>query len=172
MVSRGTSSSAPVTHGVVGLARSLNQLTFLLARTRRHDAMKASSKVPIDRAAIVVLLELAELGPMRPGVLAQVLQVEAPHITRQVRTLVRVGYASKGPDPDDRRAQIVSLTSEGHDAADRVRVSSQHALQDALRSWSPDEIGTLAALLRRMVDDFLFDTAMGGDAESGSAAAR
>jgi DNA-binding MarR family transcriptional regulator len=72
------------------------------ARTRNGLTTTAAG-VPLDRAAVTVLLELADSGAMRPGELAARLEVEAPHVTRQVQLLEKAGYAARGADPDDRR---------------------------------------------------------------------
>jgi hypothetical protein len=51
-------------------------------------------------------------------VLAARLEVEAPHVTRQVQRLEKVGCAARGADPDDRRAQLIQLTPSGMAGAD------------------------------------------------------
>jgi len=81
--------------------------------------------------------------------------VEAPHVTRQVQRLEKAGYASRVPDPDDRRAQLIQLTPAGSAAADRIREVGRSGMAAALAHWSPHELHQLATLFNRMVDDFL-----------------
>lgn len=139
---------------VVALEAVVSRMAYLLTRTRRHGWVKAASRVPLDRAAVAVLRQLADSGAVRPGELADVLQVEAPHITRQIQLLERAGYATRVPDPDDGRAQLVELTASGSEAANRVRDVSRDAVQVALAHWSPDDLRLLGTLLHRMIDDF------------------
>ena len=111
--------------------------------------------VPLDRAAVMVLGQLAEAGPVRPGELADRLGVEAPHVTRQVQRLQQAGDADRVPDPDDRRAQLIQLTPAGRAASDRIREAGTTGMQAALAHWPSQERHQLATLLHRMVDDFL-----------------
>jgi DNA-binding MarR family transcriptional regulator len=104
---------------------------------------------------VTVLLQLAEAGAMRPGELAARLEVEAPHITRQVQRLAQAGYAERAPDPDDRRAQLIALTPADRAAARRIRETGRNGMQAALAHWSPQDLHQLTTLFQRMVDDLL-----------------
>lgn len=104
---------------------------------------------------MMALQQLAVAGPARPGELAARLEVEAPHVTRQVQRLQQAGYADRVPDPDDRRAQLIQLTPAGRAASDRIREAGTSGVQAALAHWPPQELHQLATLLHRMVDDFL-----------------
>lgn len=92
---------------------------------------------------------------MRSGELAARLEVEAPHVTRQVQRLQHAGYVDRVPDPDDRRAQLIQLTPSGRAASDRIREAGTSSMQAALADRPPQELHQLATLLHRMVDDFL-----------------
>jgi DNA-binding MarR family transcriptional regulator len=137
------------------ILRAITRISYLITRARRHDRVRTVAAVPLDRAAVMVLGQLAEAGPARPGELAGRLGVEAPHVTRQVQRLQQAGYADRVPDPDDRRAQLIQLTPAGRAAADRIREAGTAGMQAALAHWPPQERHQLATLLHRMVDDFL-----------------
>ena len=140
---------------LVELERALSRIAYLITRSRRHDRIRAAAGVPLERAAVAILRQLAESGPMRPGELAARLEVEAPHITRQVQQLLKAGYVDRVPDPGDRRAHLIRLTPSGRAAAERVREVGRQAMQAALADWTPQELHQLATLFHRMVDDFL-----------------
>ena len=140
---------------VAELDRALGRIAYLLTRNRRNGLTTNAARVPLDRAAVTVLLALADSGAIRPGELAARLEVEAPHVTRQVQRLEKAGYADRVPDPDDRRAQLIQLTPSGSAAAGRIREVGRSGMQAALVHWSPDELHQLATLFNRMVDDFL-----------------
>jgi DNA-binding MarR family transcriptional regulator len=147
----GSSVSADVAE----LDRALTRIAYLLTRNRRNDLTTTAAGVPLDRAAVVVLLALADSGAIRPGELAERLEVEAPHVTRQVQRLEKPGYAGRGPDPGDRRAQLIQLTPAGQAAAGRIREVGRTGMAAALAQWSPDELHQFTTLFNRMVDDFL-----------------
>ena len=137
------------------ILRAITRIGYLITRARRHDLVRTVAAVPLDRAAVMVLQQLAAAGPVRPGELAARLEVEAPHVTRQVQRLEKAGYAARGADPDDRRAQLIQLTPSGTAAAGRIREVGRSGMQAALAHWPPHELHQLATLLHCMVDDFL-----------------
>ncbi|MER6352502.1 MarR family transcriptional regulator [Streptomyces sp. NPDC001634] len=147
--------SAPASPEVIEIERALNRITYLSTRARQHDRLMALAGVPLDRAAVALLRQIADSEPLRPGELANRLGVEASHVTRQVQQLERAGYVSRVPDPDDRRAQRIELTPQGQEAINRIREAGVRGMQAALNTWSPEDLQQLATLFHRMVDDFL-----------------
>src|SRR5260370_5046109 len=121
------------------ILRAITRIGYLITRARRHAGVRTVAAVPLDRAAVMVLGQLAEAGPVRPGELAARLGVEAPHVTRQVQRLQQAGYADRVPDPDDRRAQLIQLTPAGRAASDRIREAGTGGMQAALAHWPPQE---------------------------------
>ncbi|WP_329331962.1 MarR family transcriptional regulator [Streptomyces sp. NBC_00663] len=145
----------PVSPQVTEIERALNRITYLSTRARQHERLMALAGVPLDRAAVALLRQVADSEPLRPGELANRLGVEASHVTRTVQQLQKSGYVTRVPDPDDRRAQRIELTDAGRLAVDRVRDAGARGMMLALSQWSPEELGQLATLFHRMVDDFL-----------------
>ncbi|MEU6918701.1 MarR family winged helix-turn-helix transcriptional regulator [Streptomyces olindensis] len=140
---------------VTEIERALTRITYLSTRARRHDRLMALAGVPLDRAAVALLRQIADCEPLRPGELAARLGVEASHVTRTVQQLQKSGYVTRVPDPDDRRAQRIELTEAGAQAIAKVRQAGVRGMQMALSDWSPEELRQLATLFHRMVDDFL-----------------
>ena len=148
---RGT----PASDEVIEIERALTRITYLSTRARRHERLMALAGVPLDRAAVALLRQVADSEPLRPGELAIRLGVEASHVTRTVQQLQKSGYVTRVPDPDDRRAQRIELTEAGREAIARVRDAGARGMQSALSEWTPEELRQLATLFHRMVDDFL-----------------
>lgn len=146
---------APASPEVTEIERALTRITYLSTRARQHDRLMALAGVPLDRAAVALLRQVADSDPLRPGELAQRLGVEASHVTRTVQQLQKSGYVTRVPDPDDRRAQRIELTEAGRKAVSSVRDAGARGMQMALSDWSTDELQQLATLFHRMVDDFL-----------------
>ncbi|MEX3101580.1 MarR family winged helix-turn-helix transcriptional regulator [Streptomyces sp. ST1015] len=146
---------ASATPEVIEIERALTRITYLSTRARQHDRLMAVAGVPLDRAAVALLRQVADSDPLRPGELAQRLGVEASHVTRTVQQLQKSGYVTRVPDPQDGRAQRIQLTEAGEGAVGRIRAASQRGMQLALQEWTPQELEQLAGLFHRMVDDFL-----------------
>lgn len=147
--------TGPVSAEVAEIERALTRITYLSTRARQHERLMGLAGVPLDRAAVALLRQIADSEPLRPGELANRLGVEASHVTRTVQQLQRSGHVTRVPDPDDRRAQRIQLTELGRDAIARIREAGARGMQLALSHWSPEELHRLATLFHRMVDDFL-----------------
>ncbi|MEV6296981.1 MarR family transcriptional regulator [Streptomyces sp. NPDC051896] len=140
---------------VTEIERALTRITYLGSRARQHERLMALAGVPLDRAAVALLRQIADSEPLRPGELAQRLGVEASHVTRTVQQLQKAGYVTRVPDPVDRRAQRIRLTDAGREAVERVREAGARGMQLALADWRPEDLRQMATLFHRMVDDFL-----------------
>lgn len=145
----------PASPEVIEIERALTRITYLSTRARQHERLMALAGVPLDRAAVALLRQVADSESLRPGELANRLGVEASHVTRTVQQLQKSGYVTRVPDPQDRRAQRIELTEAGRQAVARVRDAGARGMQLALADWKPEELGRLATLFHRMVDDFL-----------------
>jgi DNA-binding MarR family transcriptional regulator len=139
---------------VAEIERALTRISYLTSRVRQHERLMAMAGLPLDRAAVALLRQVADSGSLRPSELANLLSVEASHVTRQVQQLEKTGYLTRVPDPNDRRAQRIELTPAGRDAVDRVREASCRGMSVALADWSPQDLEQLATLCHRLVDDF------------------
>ncbi|MFF4351435.1 MarR family winged helix-turn-helix transcriptional regulator [Streptomyces sp. NPDC001530] len=148
------SADAPSSTDIEEIEGALNRIAYLTGRVRQHDRLMALAGVSLDRAGVALLRQIADSEPMRLGELANLLAVEASHVTRQVQQLQKSGYVTRVPDPDDRRAQRIQITPTGQEVINRVREASCRGMQVALKNWSPEELRQLATLFHRMVDDF------------------
>ena len=133
-------------------------MTYVAGRARQHERLMAAAGLDLDRAAVTILRNIAASDPVRPGVLAVRLSVEASHVTRQLRQLERIGYGVRVADPDDRRAQLVQLTDAGLAAVERIREGESRGVELALADWTPDELERFAMLFRRLVHAFVAHT--------------
>jgi DNA-binding MarR family transcriptional regulator len=85
-----------------------------------------------------VLTELVANGPQIQAQLAAAIGCEPPRVTLMVRKLEAAGYVARRPSPNDRRASVVELTAQGHDAARTLE-----------RLWSDLADETVAGISRR-----------------------
>jgi DNA-binding MarR family transcriptional regulator len=140
---------------VIEIERALSRITYLAARPRQHERLMALAGLSLDRADAAILRSLAESDPLRPGMLAARLSVEASHVTRQLTRLEKAGYVRRVADPDDRRAQLVQLTDRGGAVVEKLREAGVHGMRMALRDWSEEDLHQVATLFRRLVDDLV-----------------
>ncbi len=104
-----------------------------------------------------VLSSLRRQGPpyqLSPGNLLHATMVTSGTMTNRIDRLEASGLVRRGPDPQDKRGVIVSLTDQGLarvDLALAALLSSERAL---LASLSTDQRTELAALLRTLLAPF------------------
>ncbi|MFI6339804.1 MarR family winged helix-turn-helix transcriptional regulator [Streptomyces sp. NPDC050535] len=147
--------AAPASPDVIAIEQALTRVAYLAGRARQHERLMAVAGLKLDRAAASILRSIAESEPIRPGVLAVRLSVEASHVSRQLRQLEKDGYVIRVQDPDDSRAHRIQLTDAGVAAVERIREVSRRGMEVALADWSPDDLRQLATLFHRLVDDFV-----------------
>ncbi|WP_405933267.1 MarR family winged helix-turn-helix transcriptional regulator [Streptomyces sp. NBC_00827] len=147
--------AAPVSTDVIAIEQALTRVAYLAGRARQHERLMAVAGLNLDRAAAAILRSIAESEPVRPGVLAVRLSVEASHVSRQLRQLEKDGYVIRIQDLEDSRAHLIQLTDVGLAAAERIREVSRRGMQVALADWSSEDLRQLATLFHRLVDDFV-----------------
>jgi DNA-binding MarR family transcriptional regulator len=108
----------------------------------------------LSRADIVALGVLASRGTCRPGQVAEALCVDRSVISRQLATLDQLGLIARAADPEDGRAELVSLTAAGQERLTAARDAMCAALAERLDPWDVPEIeqliGTLSDLTQRL----------------------
>jgi len=103
----------------------------------------------LSRGDVVLLGVVAAHGPLRPGHIASKLAVDASVVSRQLAGLHRDGLVERGPDPADRRAELISLSPAGHERLAHAREVTCGALAERLDHWDVTAVLDAAA----MVDD-------------------
>ncbi|HEU4491343.1 MAG TPA: MarR family transcriptional regulator [Jiangellales bacterium] len=114
---------------------------------------RASGDTAVDQAGLVVLHRLACAPDVRPSDIAADLGLDASTVSRHLRALEQLGLVERAGDPEDRRAQRVSLSHHGRDVLDRAIAQRQAVVAAALAGWSDTDRRTLERLLVRLADD-------------------
>jgi DNA-binding MarR family transcriptional regulator len=134
-------------HDIEPLVRAVYGLTAL----KRDLPRLAGFDHPIGLVPLAVVNRLA---PARVKDVARELHVDFSVASRQVTALATAGYISREPDPEDRRAQLVSVTPEGTAALERAHDRIVDVFSTALDEWTEEEITSLTAALGRLREDY------------------
>src|SRR6476469_9242588 len=129
---------------------ALIPLVRYLASPRTWRQIAESAEIPLDRARYVVLRAVAESEPVRTTTLAEHVGVDPSTMSRHVSVLDRAGYVTRAADPDDGRAQALSLTPAGREVMEKARAARHDLISDALAAWDDVERTHLASLLGRL----------------------
>lgn len=132
------------------LAALEREVGVLMRRTRRVVAERARLVHPdLHPAAYLMLTVLAKRGPLRPSEVSEFFALDKGAVSRQVHQLVDLGLVTRSPDPDDRRATILSLTETAqHEMGDSM-CSRRARLRDQLADWEDDALVEFVTLLGR-----------------------
>jgi DNA-binding MarR family transcriptional regulator len=137
-----------VTGDAVG--RIEHELIVLIRRVRRNMARQAQA---VDRdlhaSGYAVLLSVLEHDALRSKDLAELLDVDKAVVSRQVAHLETLGLVARSSDPDDGRAQLVALTSEGRGRLETVRGRDRAEFARRLADWPATDLTGFADLLSR-----------------------
>ena len=106
----------------------------------------------LTRADIVTLGVLETQGSLRPSRIAAALAVDPSVVSRQLAGLDRLGLVARGTDPDDGRAELISITPEGRERLVEVRTAMCRSLAERLDQWGLEDITTATAMVDDLAD--------------------
>lgn len=134
----GKLAAAPASTSIGGVGGisgcSSSKLRQLSRRVSQHfDAVVAPAGLKTTQYSL--LTHIARLGPVRPGQLADAMEMDASTLTRNLQPLVAQGWVRVGPG-DDARSRQVSITPSGRDK----RTQAQREWQRAQRAFN-DRVG-------------------------------
>ncbi len=85
--------------------------------------------------------------------LSRELRIARPPMSRQLTSLVENRLVERHPDPDDKRATLVSITDAGREALARFDEANTALLGEALAGWSEADLVDLTTGMRRLIAD-------------------
>lgn len=133
------------------LARAFAAMGRLLNEDQGHEVLSRP-----DFAVLIRLPRAEEVAAgvegVRPRDLARTEGLDPSTMSRRLASLTARGLIHREPDPDDGRAQVLSLTEEGGRAVARERARRVALVTDALDGWGEEESAELARLLGRLTD--------------------
>ncbi|MFC8721645.1 MarR family winged helix-turn-helix transcriptional regulator [Kitasatospora sp. NPDC057198] len=118
-------------------------------------ARRVSVAGELDRAAFLLLEQLAASGPANVKTLAAGLGVDSSTVTRQAAPLLRERLVVRLPYPADRRAVRLALTPLGAGRLAEVRERRRELIAELTAGWTAGERAVFCALLARFNDGLL-----------------
>ncbi|AYJ47460.1 MarR family winged helix-turn-helix transcriptional regulator [Rhodococcus sp. P1Y] len=120
-------------------AEALVEEVFLFGRALKRAVTTGDEASPLPQALTGVLAILATEGECRQTDLANRLCVSQSALSRQIADLVDLGYIDRTPDPDDKRASRVRVSSEGGEKLKVIWDLRANRLREMLSEWSETE---------------------------------
>lgn len=96
------------------------------------------------------LLRISANPGINQGALAGLLEVEAITAGRMIDRLEKLGMVERRPDPGDRRAWLLHLTSRADPILTDLRKRAAEVIGESTSIFSEQELATLMGLLARM----------------------
>ena len=100
----------------------------------------------------IALIEIADAGPFRLNDLAARMGTSAPTASRAVDVLDELGLVARTPDPADRRAVRIELTSAGRTLVSERKARASVAFEPAVAALAASDRERLLELLARMTE--------------------
>jgi DNA-binding MarR family transcriptional regulator len=116
------------------------RLAFVVGRFNRRMVPASGG---LSHGLLMALASVAKRGPLRLAELAQLETVSAPGATRIVAELESRGLVSRGVDPADGRAVLITVTGAGMDAILRARAARAAVIAELLDDLTPEELASV-----------------------------
>ncbi|MEE2032425.1 MarR family winged helix-turn-helix transcriptional regulator [Rhodococcus chondri] len=130
-------------------ARELVDAIFLFARTLRTTLVHHDSDL-LPSALTGVLFLLARTGECRPSELAAEICVSQSALSRQIGELVDRGFVDRHPDPNDKRAHLVSCSPDGREILRTIQERRTERLTAELTDWDQQQVVEALAVVGRL----------------------
>jgi DNA-binding MarR family transcriptional regulator len=134
-------------------ANAINQAIRLLSLRHRARASALLAPLGLHPGQEVLLLELAQSGPMIQAQLSEALGCEPPSITLITRKLEASGHIRRKPAPSDKRASIVELTDSGRALASQVKQIWCALAEETVLGMHPHTVAGLPGVLKALTDN-------------------
>jgi len=128
------------------------QFTRFLRRTRMR-AMSGMGHINpgLDYGSYLVLVAIHDAPDgIRASELAEAFDVHKSTISRAVSSLERLGLVEREPDPEDGRAQLLTVPAEAAGRLKEFRREVHQWFAGLLEGWTAEERTTLARLVKRL----------------------
>lgn len=131
------------------IATTLVRVQKLLAALKQHAPRQHAA---VDPSHYPVLFSLSA-SPRRVSGVAEMIHSDVSTVSRQVSHLVQHGLIVKIEDPDDGRAQLLTLSPTGQSVIEQLVRDRGVWFEQLLSGWSEQDARCFEAYLVRFGDD-------------------
>ncbi|WP_404287119.1 MarR family winged helix-turn-helix transcriptional regulator [Glutamicibacter arilaitensis] len=130
------------------------EFTATLLRARQTIRERAKEIHPeLQAPGYRILSFLVHHDAQQQGVLAEHLELDKATISRMVKQLETMGLITRTSDPNDGRAQLVSVTGKAREAWKASGNTLRARLHRRLAEWDESDVRRFADLLHRMNEE-------------------
>jgi DNA-binding MarR family transcriptional regulator len=126
---------------------TLADVFWAVARRMRHRSRRTAEEFGVTPGQARALGQLARHGDLRLSALSEWLRIAPRSGTEVVDALEERGLVQRSPDPDDRRATLVTLTSQGERVAAGLRAAQRAEADAFFGTLSPTDREALTRIL-------------------------
>lgn len=141
--------------------QTLMQVTMALTKTARvykAAADKMASDFGLSQASAWPVVMIGRMGDgIRPGALAERLDIEHSSLVRIIDQLIDAGLIERRNDDNDRRAKLLYLTDEGRRRSQELEAALVPFRRNLFKGIPKDDIAAckrVLDVLQRAVTDF------------------
>ena len=109
--------------------------------------VRAARSLSLDPGTFWLLKTVTTHEPMRVTELAGLVNLDPSTVSRHVAQLERSGLIERTPDPDDGRAQLVTVSGEGRQKLEAAFARRRELLARSLAEWAPEDVDQFEHLL-------------------------
>jgi DNA-binding MarR family transcriptional regulator len=131
---------------------SLAESFWSLARRLRQATQQSLMQWDITPSQSRALRVLTRHGELRPSELSDHLHIAPRSATEVIDDLETKGLVQRRPDPNDRRATLVELTTRGAELGDSLRSARGAETERIFERLSPADRVHLARILQQLRD--------------------
>lgn len=127
------------------------QFGILMVNAKNSLKTRAAAIDPqLSMMGFKVLTLLVRSGAKQQGFLAEQMDIDKAMMSRTIKSLECLGLAERRMDPEDGRAQLLSMTTEGRHRMDTMLAGDRQMLQARLAEWGTEEVRRFADLLAKL----------------------
>ena len=131
----------------------LGDLVMRVARGLRQRGAAVTAPWDLAPHQARALRVVARHGQVRPGRIAAHLRVAPRSVTDVIDALEERGLVERAPDPDDRRATVVTLTAPGRRLVDEIDEARRTDAHSFFSQLSERDRATLRRILATLDED-------------------
>ncbi|MEO7058731.1 MAG: MarR family winged helix-turn-helix transcriptional regulator [Lapillicoccus sp.] len=135
------------------ISNTLVRVMKIVGSMKSHMPVTSLAPMPgLDYSHFPTLFTLGH-EPRRVSALAELIHSDISTVSRQVSHLVQIGLVEKIGDPDDGRAQLLSLSPTGRQVIDDLVKRRGEWFELLLKDWKEEDAVAFLGFLTRFGDD-------------------